>query len=195
MYLFGASGHAKVIFEIVKAIGLHVDGVFDDNEHARSLFDIKVEHIWRGESPMIICVGNNRVRKSIAMRLNCAFSKAVHPSSMVSASVTIGDGSVVMAGAIINAESHVGKHCIVNTGASIDHDCEIDDYVHISPHATLCGNVQVGEGSWIGAGSTVIQGIKIGKWCTIGAGSVIIRDVPDGATVVGVPAKEIKAKV
>jgi acetyltransferase EpsM len=96
--------------------------------------------------------------------------------------------SVVQAGTVI------GRHCIINTSASIDHDCVIEDFVHISPNATLSGNVRVGEGTHIGAGATIIQGITVGKWCTVGAGAVVIRDVPDYATVVGVPARVIKVK-
>ena len=52
--------------------------------------------------------------------------------------------------------------------------------------------MEVGEGTHVGIGACVIQGIKIGKWATIGAGAVIIKDVPDGAVVVGNPAKIIK---
>jgi acetyltransferase EpsM len=70
----------------------------------------------------------------------------------------------------------------------------IADFVHISPNATLSGNVKAGEGSHIGAGATIIQGITIGKWCTVGAGAVVIKDVPDYATVVGVPARVINIK-
>ena len=192
MYLYGASGHAKVIIDIVNTMGLPVDGIFDDNKSVTCLNDYKVKHQWAGEEPMIISIGNNRIRKMIAERLCCQFIKAVHSSAVLSPSVAVGDGSVVMAGAIINAEAVIGKHCIINTGASIDHECRISDYVHISPHATLCGNVSVGEGSWVGAGSVVIPGVKIGKWCTIGAGAVVIKDVPDNAVVAGVPAKIIK---
>jgi sugar O-acyltransferase (sialic acid O-acetyltransferase NeuD family) len=106
----------------------------------------------------------------------------------------VGEGTVVFHNSVIQAGSVIGKHCIINTAASIDHDCKLEDFVHISPNATLSGNVKVGEGSHIGAGATIIQGITIGKWCTVGAGAVVIKDVPDYATVVGVPARVIKLK-
>jgi acetyltransferase EpsM len=95
---------------------------------------------------------------------------------------------------VIQAGAAIGSHCIINTSASIDHDCVLADFVHVSPNATISGNVTVGEGTHIGAGATIIQGVTIGKWCTIGAGAVVIRDVPDNATVVGVPGKIIKIK-
>ena len=44
----------------------------------------------------------------------------------------------------------------------------------------------------MGAGATVIQNVSIGKNVTVGAGSVVIRDVPDGLTVAGIPAGELK---
>ena len=99
---------------------------------------------------------------------------------------------MVMQGSVVQSCAHIGKHCIVNTGASVDHDCEVADFVHIAPHATVLGGVKIGEGSWIGAGAVVKQYVTIGRNCMIGAGAVVLENVPDGATVVGVPAKEIK---
>jgi len=80
---------------------------------------------------------------------------------------------------------------ILNTLSSVDHDCQLGDFVHISPGAHIAGEVQIGDGSWIGIGASVIEGIKIGRNCIIGAGAAVIADVPDGVTVVGVPAKPI----
>lgn len=192
MYIYGASGHAKVIIDILHSVGGTIDGLFDDDDQVTSLSGINVNHGWKGEEPIIISIGNNRIRKKVAEKLCCQFSKAIHSTAILSPSVNIGDGSVVMAGSIINADTVIGKHCIINTGARIDHECMIGDYVHISPNSTLCGNVHIGDGAWIGAGAVVIPGVKIGKWCTIGAGAVVIKDVPDNVVVAGVPAKVIR---
>lgn len=192
--LFGASGHAKVIKDIIEASGNQVGYLYDDSPHSMELHGapvLKASEV-KVTGPIIISIGSNSVRKTIANRYSIDYRKAIHPSSIISPCATIGIGTVVMQGAIIQSDVKIGKHCIINTGASIDHECEIGDFVHISPHATLCGNVHVGEGSWIGAGAIVIPGIKIGKWCTIGAGSVVTKDIPDNVVACGNPCRIIK---
>jgi acetyltransferase EpsM len=192
MILYGASGHAKVIMEILEACGDTVTALWDDAEKP-AMRGLQVQQPQLSDTvagtAMIISVGNNRIRKKIAARLEglFLFEQAIHPRSIVSGTAATGEGTVIMAGATINADSSIGRHCIINTNAVVDHDCVLEDYVHISPNATLCGNVTVGEGTHIGAGATVIQGVRIGSWCTIGAGAVVIRDIPDGVTAVGNP--------
>lgn len=186
MFLYGAGGHAKVIMDILKAEGKQVEALIDDNEGVDELMGVKVLHnVNCGISPLIVSIGNNRIRRLIAEKVDAVFGRAIHPSAIISDSVKIGVGTVVMQGAIIQACTQIGRHCIVNTGATIDHECVIDDFVHISPGTTLCGNVHVGEGTWIGAGTVVIPGVKIGKWTVIGAGSVVDKDIPDGVLALG----------
>lgn len=192
MYLYGASGHAKVIMDILRANDVEINALVDDNRELKYLSGVPVVHDAEGLSPMIISIGGNAVRKRIAERLDCSFTTAVHPTAVVSPSAVIGEGTVIMHGAILQTEVRVGKHCIINTGVSVDHECSLADYVHLSPHSTLCGNVRIGEGTWIGAGATIIQGVKVGRWCVIGAGSVVTKDIPDGVVAVGNVCKPIK---
>ncbi len=192
MYLYGASGHAKVIIDILRANQIEINGLVDDNPNVQELLGISVLHQSNGLSPFIISIGNNQIRKTIAEQLKTSFGKAIHPSAIISPNSLIDEGTVVMQGAIVQSCATIGKHCIINTGASVDHECVIEDYVHISPHATLCGNVHVGEGSWVAAGSVVLPGVKIGKWSIIGAGSVVAKDIPDGVLAVGNRCRVLK---
>ena len=191
--LYGAGGHAKVILNILKSNGITVSEIFDDDFTVESLMEIPVTHS-EIHFPLIISIGNNRIRKTIAEKINAdLFSPFLcDKSAIISDCASIGNGTVVMQGAIIQSSVKIGKHCIVNTGASVDHDCLIRDYVHIAPRCTLCGNVTVGEGSFIGAGTVVIPNIRIGKWSVIGAGSVVTRDVPDNVVAYGSPCKIVK---
>ena len=192
MFLYGASGHAKVIIDILNANGIKIEGLVDDNPEIKDLLGYPVFHQYTDHSPLIISIGNNSIRRMIAEKVSAEFATAIHPTAIVSPTAIVEEGTVVMQGAIVQSCAKIGKHCIINTGASVDHECIVEDFVHISPHATLCGNVHVGEGSWVAAGTVVLPGVKIGKWSVIGAGSVVSKDIPDGVLAVGNRCKVIK---
>ncbi len=192
--LFGASGHAKVVMDVITAQGDKVGCLYDDNPHCDEIDGTQVFKSTDKsvEGLLIVSIGSCKIRKLIAERYGyLKFATAIHPKSIISDSATIGKGTVIMPGAIINADTKIGKHCIINTKASVDHECRIGDYVHIAPGATLSGNVEVGECTWIGVGACVKQGIKIGKNCMIGAGAVVVKDIPDDSTAYGNPARII----
>lgn len=197
MHLYGASGHCKVVVDIIVASkGFVIEGIFDDNPKFEFLFDIPVlntkEIVSFENKELIITIGDNNIRKRIVNKIHAIYRSAIHPGATVSNYSKIEEGTVVMAGAIINPAVLIGKHCIINSGAIVEHDCILEDFVHISPSASLAGEVCIGEGTQIGIGASVIQGVNIGRWVTIGAGSVIIKDVPDYAVVVGNPGRIIK---
>ena len=194
MYLYGASGHAKVIIDILLSQNIDVKGLIDDNMAITELVGYPVFHNAEGLNPIIVSIGDNRTReKMVNLLQGHSFATAIHSSAIISPMSTIGEGSVVMQGGIVQSGSSIGRHCIVNTGASVDHDCVLEDFVHLSPQAILCGTVEVGEGTWIGAGATIIQGIKIGKGCLIAAGSVVTKNIPDYSLAAGNRCKIIKS--
>ena len=197
MFLYGASGHAKVIIEILEKAKIRINGLFDDNTAIVDLLKYPCYGSFKKEiiknDTLIVSIGDNKIRGKIVNRLNYNhFGKAVDIDSVVSKYAVIYEGTVIMPGAIVNSGVEIGKHVIINTSASVDHDCVVGDFVHVSPNSTLCGNISVGTGTLIGAGSVLKPGINIGKWCIIGVGSVIVKDVPDFAVMFGNPGRIIK---
>lgn len=142
-----------------------------------------------------VALGANRVRRAVAERCAAAgleLVSALAPSAQVGATAHVGAGSIVMHRAVLGANAVVGRGSVVNNGTTVDHDCVVGDFVHLAPGVNLAGTVTVGDGAMVGIGASVVPGVRIGTGATVGAGAVVIRDVPDGQTVVGVPAQELK---
>lgn len=196
--LIGAGDHARVIVSLLKAVGIKIQAILDDDPelHGKSLSGVTIagpaeRRILSG--PCFIAIGSNQVRKKIDQAFRGGeFPALIHPTAVIDESVTIGPGSVVMAGAIIQPGAQIGRHVIVNTGAVIEHDCIIDDYVHIASNTTLAGRVRIGEGVFLGAGTTVIDQKQIGAWAVVGAGACVVHPIPGHCTAVGVPAKPVR---
>ena len=196
MLIYGSGGHAKVVLDCIKANKKFIDGIFDDYSEEKEFQKYPVLGKYDPSNlldiPLVIAVGDNKIRKQISEIITHKFKEVIHPSAQVSEYASIDEGTVIFHNSVVQAGSKIGKHCILNTGVCIDHDNEIENFAHISPNATLSGTVKVGEGSWIGSGAVIKNNTNIGKWCVIGAGAVVINDVPDYSVVVGNPGKIIK---
>ena len=102
------------------------------------------------------------------------------------------DGRVIFPGAQVSPRAAIGDHVHVLYNAVVSHGCRIGDFSTICAGAVLAGEVNVGEDVFIGANATVIHGgLTIGRGAVIGAGAVVVEDVSAGATVAGVPAREL----
>lgn len=206
--LYGGSGQAKVVRPIIEHYGSRVVAVFDDTPHLPSPFlDVPIYlgyeafQEWiitqnRSEIGFCITIGNPHGR--VRLRLHDRFVEdglqpvtVAHPTAFIDTSAEIGVGCQIMAGAVICAEARLGKQCIINTKASVDHEDIIEDGSEVAPGATLCGLVHMKVNSWVCAGATVLPRITIGADSIVGAGAVVNRNIPDGTTVVGVPARPL----
>ncbi|WP_270606950.1 acetyltransferase [Bacillus mobilis] len=202
--IIGQGGHSKVIQDIILSNNEYdIVGFLDDRYESIVI----VDDLYYGpistaydminyfhQINFVIAIGNNKVRKRIVEKLGLCddfYIVLIHKTAVVSPSVKIGKGTVVMPNVVINADTQIGNHAIINTGSVVEHDNIIGDFVHISPRATLTGSVLIGEGTHIGAAATMIPSVKVRAWSIIGAGAVVINDVPSNCIAVGIPAKVI----
>ena len=210
LIIFGASGHAKVILDIISEnTSLNPVGIIDNRlEVGKKILGVDVI----GDDDLmaeltekynckhgVIGVGDNFLRRKIVKSVenlvpDLQFVNCIHHSARISKNCQLGVGNVIMPGVVINAGSRVGNHCILNTNSSLDHDCEMDDYSSLAPNVGVAGDCRIGSFSKIGIGASVFPGVKIGSNCIIGGGSVLNRDAKDNAVYYGVPARYISER-
>jgi serine O-acetyltransferase len=105
----------------------------------------------------------------------------------------------------IHPGAKIGRHFFIDHGMGvvIGETSTIGDDVTIYHDVTLGGtsfskgirHPQIGNNVIIGAGAQVLGPIQVGDGARIGSNAVVVKDVPQGATMVGVPAHALESKV
>lgn len=118
-------------------------------------------------------------------------------TAIIGENVVLGEGSVMSDFAIITSDARIGMGFQCNIYSYIAHDCVVGDFVTLAPRVAVNGRVELGDRVYIGTGATILPGedgnsVRIGARAVVGAHALVTRDVPEGATVVGVPAKKLK---
>ena len=204
VFVFGAGGHSKVAIDAIRRSGVKIQGVIDDDPGlwGSTILGFKVtggrsaiESVARSESAVVVAIARNEVRKRVVNRFannGLAMLGVRHPCTITSDYAEIASTAQIMAGVVINAGARIAEHVVLNSGCIIEHDVQIDAFAHIGPGATLAGGVCVGEGAFVCTNACAKPMMHIGAWSTIGAGGAVVTNVPDKATVVGIPARLLR---
>jgi sugar O-acyltransferase (sialic acid O-acetyltransferase NeuD family) len=210
LVIVGAGGFGREVLDVVEAmnaVGADIEfiGYVDDADTAVPLLARRGapylgpvdELVGRVDAGFVIGIGAGEVRR----RLDAILTNAgrhplilIHPMATVGGDCRIGGGCVLAAGARVTTNITLGRHTQLHVNSTIGHDSVLDDFVSVYPGATVSGSVHLGDGVTIGTGANVLPGVSIGAGAFVGAGAVVTTDVEPGVTVVGAPARPIRAK-
>ena len=129
--------------------------------------------------------GFDLIARIISQTIRFFTGVEIHPGAKIGKNLFIDHGM----GVVIGETSEVGDnvtiyHNVTLGGSSPSIDSERQR--HEKRHPTI-GNDVV-----IGSGAQIIGPIKVGNNSRIAANAVVVKDVPENATMVGIPAKAVK---
>lgn len=193
-YIFGASGHARVIASILDLSETEVffvdlapteGNIINEKEFFENI------DLYR-DSEVYIGIGSNQIRKKIYERLigsNITPANCIASNAFIARDATIGNGVTICPGAVIGTNAQIGNNTIINTLSSIDHDCVLGDHSQVTVGVNFGGNVRVGKNCFFGIKSAVVPNISIGDNSIVMAGSIVNSNVPEKVMVGGTPAQ------
>ena len=174
--IFGNGNHCKIVKqEIEKNSNYKIKAIFDiinnkvflNEKFKRKKIDLNKKYL------AITAIGNNIIRRKLVKIIerkfkNIKWAKIISKNAIINKEVKIGEGTLIVSGAVLNINSSIGSHSIVNTSCSLDHNV------------------------FVGIGSSIMQKIKIEDNVIIGGQSFVNKNCKSNSKYFGVPSKKIK---
>ena len=208
--IYGASGHAKMIVDIIhktnnydmrgfvdcyKPINEDVYGykvVGNLEDIPKLVKELNIQCIAMGIGENFTRMKKYHQIKEVAPDIE--FVSIIHPTATIAQDVSVTEGTVIMANVVVNANAKIGKVCILNTASTLGHDCIMDDFSSLASGVTVAGGVQIGLCSAICLGARIIQNLTIGDHTVVGAGSIVLKSIGSNKKAFGAPINVIKER-
>lgn len=206
LIVVGGGEFARVVIDAANAQGIwNIVGFVDPQPCRETAARFNIERLGDDAAlsryPNAMCIlgiGAVKVspdRERLVARLGARrWATILHPSAVISATATIDPGAVVLPGAVICTGATIGEHSIINIGTMIDHDVHVGKFVHVAPRAALGGGCRIEENAYIGMAAAIRDHVTVGANTLVGMGAVVSKQFRDGATLIGVPAREFSKR-
>ena len=185
--LIGGGGHCVSVIDVIENDNkFNILGILDSNIKENNVLGYKIlggdnliPELVNENTYFLITVGQIKsysTRKKIAEILienKAKLATIISTLAYVSKHATIGEGSIIMNGAVVNTKSTIGKNCIINTKSNVEHGVSIGDFCHLSTCAVVNGDSVIENGTFIGSNATISNDVLIKENSIISAGKFI----------------------
>jgi serine O-acetyltransferase len=160
--------------------------VFERDPAARNVFEVIISYpglhaIWLHRIAHFLWNKGAKTIARIISHINRFLTGIeIHPGAKIGRRFFIDHGM----GVVIGETAEIGDDVLMYQGVVLGGTSLKKE----KRHPTIGNNVV------IGAGAILLGPIKVGDGAKIGAGSVVIKDVPEGTTVVGIPARVVEKR-
>ena len=175
------------MFKFIKTFNEDMGTIYRKDPAARNIFEVifcypgfhalvmhRIAHkLWTMKIPLIPRILSNFSRFITGID--------IHPGATIGRRFFIDHGM----GVVIGETTEIGDDVLLYQGVTLGGTSSNQG----KRHPTLKRGVVVG------AGAKVLGNITLGNYAKVGAGSVVINDVPDHATVVGIPGRIVIQKI
>lgn len=164
-----------------------INSVFDRDPAARNVFEVLTNYpgmhaIWGHRLAQWFWVrGMKWIARTLSTLVRWLTGVEIHPGATLGRRFFIDHGM----GIVIGETAEIGDDCTIYHGVTLGGT----SWNAGKRHPTLGNNVV------IGAGAKVLGPLMVGEGSRIGSNAVVVKDVPDGATVIGIPGRVVKSKL
>ena len=161
LLILGAGGFGKTIAEMaVESKEFDRVSILDDNSTDPRVVGRLEEYprFVRGYQQALVAIGNNALRMELIENLlqaGCRVPPFAFRPAYLSPSAKLGDGCLILPGAVVNTCAEIGRGALINCGAVVDHEAQVGPGAHICLNAVVKAAAQVPAGRKIEAGQVV----------------------------------------
>jgi sugar O-acyltransferase (sialic acid O-acetyltransferase NeuD family) len=137
------------------------------------------------EDNFVVCISDISFRSKIIEILRkrgANFINIIHPTSLISKNIIIGQGNIIYPFCQIGPKAQMGDFNFMTHNTTISHDCIVGSNNFIGGDG-LCGHVRLGNNNFLGVRSIVLPHVKIGNDNIIQAGMVVDKNIKDKTTI------------
>jgi acetyltransferase EpsM len=117
----------------------------------------------------------------------------IHPTAIIPKEMcAIGKGVLFAPQSQLSPDTTIGDNCILLGSSFVGHDSTLERFAHVATNGVVGANVHIGKAVHVGSNATIREKILIGDFSLIGSGSVVLNNIPEGAIVVGNPARILR---